>query len=139
MTLRISRWLVWTLLLLLAGCATQEYRRVQAECVPAAQQDYPPDLVHGMVTRQRMVPIFMGRTCSVSQTGATICHDLVQQQWIPYRESVVIDRNEAARHGAIESCAKNLCLQRYGNAECKTDGRLVPVVPPADSAPATVQ
>jgi hypothetical protein len=135
MTLRISRWLVWTLLVFLTGCATQEYRRVQAECVPAAQQDYPPDLVHGMVTRQRMVPIFMGRTCSVSPGGGTICHDLVQQQWVPYQESVVIDRNEAVRLSAIESCAKNLCLQRYGNAQCKTDVRLVPVAPTIETIP----
>jgi hypothetical protein len=54
---------------------------------------------------------------------------------VPYQESVVIDRNEAVRHSAIEACTKNLCLQRYGNAECKTDVRLVPVAPPIETTP----
>ena len=134
MTTRIGRWFALILVgLWLTGCATQEYRRVQAECLPAAQHDYPPELVHGTVTRQRMVPIFMGRSCSVAPGGGTICHDVVQQQWIPYQESAVIDRNEAVRNSAIESCAKNLCLQRYGNAECKTDVRLVPIASPIEA------
>lgn len=131
----LSRWFVLSLLVWLTGCATQEYRRVEAECTPAALQDYPAEMVHATVTRQRMVPIFMGRSCSVSSRGGTICHDLVQQQWVPYQESVVMDRNEAIRNRAIQACAKNLCAQRYGNAECQTDVRLVPVGPAVEVLP----
>jgi hypothetical protein len=133
------RWFVFAIAVLLTGCATQEYRRVEAECTPAALHDYPAELVHATVTRQRMVPIFMGRTCSTGPGGGTVCHDLVQQQWVPYQESVVIDRNEAIRHSAIQSCAKNLCSQRYGNLECKTDVRLVPVGPAVEVSPAQPQ
>lgn len=137
-----SRWLALSLFVLLTGCATQEYRRVEAECAPAALHDYPAEMVHGTVTRQRMVPIFMGRSCSVSPGGGTICQDLVQQQWVPYQESVVMDRNEAIRNSAIQACAKNLCVQRYGNDQCKTDVRLVPVGPaielPSQVMPATL-
>ena len=125
----LSRCFVWTLIALFTGCATQEYRRIEAECTPAALQDYPAEMVHATVTRQRMVPIFMGRSCSVSPGGGTICHDLVQQQWVPYQESVVMDRNEAIRNSAIQACAKNLCVQRYGNVQCKTNERLIPVGP----------
>ena len=123
------RWFVLALTVWLTGCATQEYRRVEAECTPAALHDYPAELVHGTVTRQRMVPIFMGRSCSTMPNGNTVCHDLVQQHWVPYQESVVMDRNEEVRNSAIRACAKNLCWQRYGNLECKTDVRLVPVGP----------
>jgi hypothetical protein len=131
----LSRWFALSLLVWLTGCATQEYRRVEAECTPAALHDYPAEMVHGTVTRQRMVPIFMGRSCSTAPGGNTICHDLVQQQWVPYQESVVMDRNEEIRNSAIRACAKNLCVQRYGNAECKTDVRLVPVGPAVELSP----
>ena len=131
----LSRWFALSLLVWLTGCATQEYRRVEAECTPAALHDYPAEMVHATVTRQRMVPIFMGRTCSTAPSGNTICHDLVQQQWVPYQESVVMDRNEEVRNSAIRACAKNLCAQRYGNAECKTDVRLVPVGPSVEVLP----
>jgi len=43
---------------------------------------------------------------------------------------VVIDQNEAVRKMAIESCAANLCVQRYGNAKCKTDQLVAPVSMP---------
>ena len=125
----LFRGLVFAIAVLLAGCATQEYRRVQAECAPEALRDYPAQRVHGVATRERMMPIYMGRTCSVSPGGGTICHDIVQPHWVAYQESVVVDLNEAVRNSAIQSCAQHLCLQRYGNAECKTDVRLVPVGP----------
>ena len=113
------RWFVFALAVALTGCATREYRRVEAECLPLAQHDYPPEFVQSNVTRQRIVPIFMGRNCITTPSGSTVCQDLVQQQSVPYEESMVVDRNEEIRHSAVRACAKNLCMQRYGNVECK--------------------
>ena len=125
---------VWFLVLtatLLTGCATQAYRAVEAECAPQAWMDYPENKLQVVQTRQRMIHVSTGmRSCYTTRDGAhthTICNDVTRPEYIPYRETVVIDQNEAVRKMAMESCAVNLCLQRYGNAKCKTDQILVPV------------
>jgi hypothetical protein len=59
----------------------------------------------------------------------TICNDITRPEYIPYQETVVIDQNEAVRKMAIASCSANVCVQRYGNAQCKTDQLLVPLSP----------
>jgi len=85
-------------------------------------------------TRQRVIHVSTGmRSCYSTRDGAhtnTICNDMTRPEYIPYQETVVVDQNEAIRKRAIESCAINLCVQRYGNAKCKTDQLLVPVPTP---------
>jgi hypothetical protein len=117
--------------LLLSGCATKAYRAVETECAPAAWADYPENKVQVVQTRQRVIYVSTGmRSCFSTRDGAhinTICNDITRPEYIPYQETVVVDQNEAVRKMAIESCAANLCMQRYGDAKCKTDQLLVPV------------
>ena len=124
----------WALLLatlLLTGCATKAYRAVESECALQAWADYPENKVQVVQTRQRVIHVSTGmRSCFSTRDGAhinTICNDITRPEYIPYQETVVIDQNEAVRKMAIESCAANLCVQRYGNAQCKTEQLLVPV------------
>ena len=125
---------VWFLVLaiaLLSGCATKAYRAVESECAPQAWADYPENKVQVVQTRQRVIHVSTGmRSCYTSRDGShtnTICNDITRPEYIPYQETVVIDQNEAVRKMAIQSCSANLCQQRYGNADCKTDQILVPV------------
>lgn len=116
---------------LLTGCATKAYRAVESECAPQAWADYPQSKVQVVQTRQRVIHVFTGmRNCFRRVEGNqvhTICNDITRPEYIPYQETVVIDQNEAVRNMAIASCSVNLCVQRYGNAQCKTDQLLVPV------------
>jgi len=128
---------IWILVLataLLTGCATKAYRAVESECAPQAWADYPENKVQVVQTRQRVIQVSTGmRSCFSTRDGAhtnTICNDITRPEYIPYQETVVIDQNEAVRKMAIESCAANLCVQRYGNAKCKTDQLLVPLPTP---------
>ncbi len=111
--------------LLLAGCATKAYRAVEGECVPQAWVDYPENKVHMVQTRQRVIHVSTGmRNCFSRREGNqvhTICNDITRPELMHYEETVVVDQNETVRKMAIESCAANLCLQRYGNAQCKTE------------------
>jgi hypothetical protein len=116
---------------LLTGCATQAYRAVESECAPQAWADYPQSKVQVVQTRQRVIHVATGmRNCFSRKEGnqvRTICNDITRPEYIPYQEAVVIDQNEAIRNMAIASCSANLCVQRYGNAQCKTDQLWVPV------------
>lgn len=122
------------LLMCLSGCATEAYRAVERECSPAALQDYPVYRVTVIQTRQRVIQVPTGlRNCSTVKEGHqthTICTDITRPEFVPYQEVVVVDQNEAVRKMAIQSCAKHLCIQRYGNDACTTDVLLAPVSPP---------
>ena len=116
---------------LLTGCATKAYRAVESECAPQAWADYPQSKVQVVQTRQRVIHVFTGmRNCFRRVEGNqvhTICNDITRPEYIPYQEIVVIDQNEGVRKMAIASCSVNLCVQRYGNAQCETDQLLVPL------------
>lgn len=127
----MKTWALVLATLLLTGCATKAYRAVESECAPQAWADYPENRVQVVQTRQRVIQVSTGmRSCFSTRDGVhinTICNDIMRPEYIPYQETVVIDQNEAVRKMAIESCAANLCVQRYGNAKCKTEQLWVPV------------
>jgi alpha-tubulin suppressor-like RCC1 family protein len=134
---------LWVLVLatsLLTGCATKAYRAVEGECKSQAWLDYPEQKVQAVQTRQRWVHVATGmQNCYAYREGQqthTVCHPITRPEFITYQEAVVVDQNEAVRNMAIVSCSANLCLQRYGNAKCKTDQLLVPLSSPESvSAP----
>lgn len=124
-------WLYLFAAAMLSGCATKAYRAVERECSPAAFVDYPENKIQVIETRQRVIHVATGlRNCYTSKEGnqtRTTCTDVTRPEFITYREAVVVDQNEAVRNMAIASCSANLCMQRYGNAKCKTDQLLVPL------------
>ena len=127
----MKTWALVLATLLLTGCATKAYRAVESECAPQAWADYPENKVQVVQTRQRVIQVSTGmRSCFSTRDGVhinTICNDIMRPEYIPYQETVVVDQNEAVRKMAIESCSANLCVQRYGNAKCKTEQLWVPV------------
>ncbi len=135
-----ARYLVWATVLL-TGCATQAYRAVEAECAPQAWTDYPENKVQVVQTRQGVIHVTTGmQNCFTHRDGKhthTVCSPITRPELVTYQEAVVVDQNEAVRNMAIASCSANLCVQRYGNAKCKTDQLLVPL-PPVEPSPMPV-
>jgi hypothetical protein len=117
--------------LLMTGCATKAYRAVEGECKPQAWADYPESKVQVVQTRQRLINVATGmQNCYTRSDGKhthTVCSPITRPEFIAFQETVVIDQNEAVRDMAIASCSVNLCMQRYGNAKCKTDQQMVPL------------
>ena len=134
----MKRWILILAAVLLTGCATKAYRAVEGECAPQAWADYPQNKVQVVQTRQRVIHVSTGmRNCFTRQDGnhlRTFCNDITRPEFINYQEVVVIDQNEAVRNMAIASCAANVCVQRYGNAQCKTEQLLVPLPSPAPTS-----
>jgi hypothetical protein len=134
----MKRWILILAAVLLTGCATKAYRAVEGECAPQAWADYPQNKVQVVQTRQRVIHVSTGmRNCFTRQDGnhlRTFCNDITRPEFINYQELVVIDQNEAVRNMAIASCAANVCVQRYGNAQCKTEQLLVPLPSPAPTS-----
>ena len=134
----MKQWILILAAVLLTGCATKAYRAVEGECAPQAWADYPQNKVQVVQTRQRVIHVSTGmRNCFTRQDGnhlRTFCNDITRPEFINYQELVVIDQNEAVRNMAIASCAANVCVQRYGNAQCKTEQLLVPLPSPAPTS-----
>lgn len=121
-------------LLMLGGCATPEYKAAYQECSPSAYSQYPEDLVRSVEMRQRWVQVPTGRvSCVTVQDAAhnkqTVCTPVTVMDTVMVMEPVILDRNEEPRRRLISACAQSVCVQRYGNNECK------PAVPAPDAAP----
>ena len=127
----MKTWVLVLVTVLLTGCATKAYRAVESECAPKAWSDYPESKVQVVQTRQRVIHVATGmQNCYTHRDGQhthTVCNPITRPEFMTYQETVVVDQNEAVRNMAIASCSANLCLQRYGNAKCKTDQLLVPL------------
>jgi hypothetical protein len=129
----MKTWVLVLATVLFTGCATKAYRAVESECAPQAWADYPENKMQVVQTRQRVIHVSTGmQNCYTHRDGKhthTVCNSITRPEFITYQETVVIDQNEAVRKMAIASCSANLCVQRYGNAKCKTDELLVPLSP----------
>jgi hypothetical protein len=104
---------------LLAGCATEEYRRAETECAIDAYQQYPVVNQPMLRTDTRPVLVPSGRTICTTNNNRTICDQVMETRYETYQYWATVDVNAPARDNVIRSCAANLCAQRFGNAECK--------------------
>ena len=121
-------------LLMLSGCATPEYKAAYQECSPSAYSQYPEDKVRSFEMRQRWVQVPTGRVNCVNVQDAahnkqTVCTPVMWMDSAMVMEPVIVDRNEEPRRRLISACAESLCVQRFGNHECK------PTVPAPEAAP----
>ncbi len=119
-------------LLLLAGCATNEWTQTNRECWAEAYAAIPEKFETRIVTRSKLVEVPDGTTSCTTRNvvvGGTVgmpiyearteCRqgtELVRQQ---FNETISVDLNKASRANYANSCRVNLCIRRYGNADCK--------------------
>ncbi|PIT78880.1 hypothetical protein [Limnohabitans sp. B9-3] len=130
-------------LLVLGGCATPEYKAAYQTCSPGAFSQYPEDKVQTFEMRQRWVQVATGQlSCVAVQNAAnvkqTVCTPITYMRPISTMEPVIVDRNEEPRKSLISACAQSMCIQRYGNVECKPTTPAtspVPVVGPMVTTP----
>ena len=116
--------LLTCLLMSTVGCATQEFRNAQNECSYEAFRQYPVNNVSSMVNMTRSIQVPSGQTnCQTYYIGnmaQTSCTQVMRTELIPYQQMVVRDTNSLPRQSAIDSCAQNICYQKFGNSDCKS-------------------
>lgn len=117
---------------LLAACATPEYQRAAAECRSQALQAWPVVMEQRLVRRSRDVMVPDGSTvCESTETETSgkrtritrevnVCRPGMQRATEYFDEPVTVDVNAGAREQQVSDCATSLCLQRFGNARCKS-------------------
>ena len=109
-------------LLALAGCANEQWKVAEAQCMMQAMPIFP------VATEQRWVhelpPVPFKQKCvQVSykdKDGKTLFRtecSMVPLMAMPRLET--IDLNQKARNDYVRSCAQQSCFVSYGNTDCK--------------------
>lgn len=116
---------------LLAACATPEYKMAASQCRNEALKSYPVVLEQRLYRRSREVMVPDGSTIcestetqsSTKNTGMTkttsVCRPGMRKAIEYYDEPGVRDVNESAREKYVADCAASACMQRFGNGDCK--------------------
>ena len=114
------------MLVLLSGCVTREYLQAQDECAPSAYRQFPPNTMQVYIPRTTTVRVPTGGSKCESRTEdnrvKTKCEPEMRTEYRTYQSLEVIDTNAEPRDAVMRSCARQLCVQRFGNADCKTPG-----------------
>ena len=114
------------MLVLLSGCVTREYLQAQDECAPSAYRQFPPNTMQVYVPRTTTVRVPTGGSKCESRTEdnrvKTKCEPEMRTEYRTYQSLEVIDTNAEPRDAVMRICARQLCVQRFGNADCKTPG-----------------
>ncbi len=113
-------------LVLLSGCVTREYLQAQDECSPNAYRQFPPNTIQVFVPRTTTVRVPTGGSKCESRTEdnrvKTRCEPEWRTEYRTYQSLELIDTNAEPRDAVMRSCARQLCVQRFGNADCKAPG-----------------
>ena len=113
-------------LLLLSGCVTREYLRAQDECSPSAYRQFPPNTIQVFVPRTTAIRVLTGGSKCESRTEdnrvKTKCEPEWRTEYRTYQSLEFVDTNAEPRDAVMRSCTRQLCVQRFGNADCKAPG-----------------
>jgi hypothetical protein len=120
-------------LLLITGCATEEWTKANGECRGQAYAAYPERYESRVVTRSKLVEVLDGTTSCTTRNvvvggsvgrpifeAKTDCTQGTRLVNRSFNETVQVDVNENNRSDYVYSCSFNLCIKRFGNKDCES-------------------
>ncbi len=129
--IRQTRFFVFFLVVFVSACATPEYQQARSQCDGEGLNLYPVVQQPQVFRRSRVVEVPDGSTVCETQSVQnkekrtevssvrSVCRPGMKPVTEYYDETVMVDVNRVARNAHVDQCASKLCLQRYGNIECK--------------------
>lgn len=69
------------------------------------------------MSQSRQVP--SGMTSCTGYGYSMICNQTMRTEYYTIPAVRTVDRNKPQRDAQINACTQNLCMKKYGNAECK--------------------
>jgi hypothetical protein len=104
---------------LLAGCASTEFYEARNACRAEWYARIPERIEQRIVNETRYEERFTGETICTKGVNQTSCVQQTRQVPVTYPVVKNFDLNEPRRTPRINACVIDLCLDRFGNAECK--------------------
>ena len=109
-----------TMVLILCGCQTTEYRAQKSYCFAEWIDKIPEDRQQTITTDYRYELQPTG-TFSYKDTleGKTVAVPEYKKVRIPYQVVGFFDANAKRRNGKINACIVRACTTKFGNAVCE--------------------
>ena len=108
---------------LLASCATTEFREEKGICSATWTKKIPPryeqEMYNAMQSRQVPTGQVSCTTSGYGYSSYTNCTQLMRTEFYTVPSVRTVDRNATRRNAEINSCTQNMCLKKFGNVECK--------------------
>lgn len=106
----------------LVGCATEQWKATEAQCLMDALQIFPVATEQRMVLDMPPMPL-INRCTQVSykdQNGKDhVRNNCTLFPMMPFPRWETVDLNQRSRQAHVRSCTQNSCIQNYGNTDCK--------------------
>jgi hypothetical protein len=104
---------------LLSSCGTPEFQAAQSSCTSTWLTQIPPRYEQEMYnqTQTRQVPT--GQTTCTGYGYTVTCNQVMRTEYYTIPAIRTVDRNLPLRNVRIQACTQNICMQQYGNTECK--------------------
>ncbi|MCR9175651.1 MAG: hypothetical protein NXI19_06585 [Alphaproteobacteria bacterium] len=106
-------------LLLLSGCATTEFYQARDACRAEWYARIPERIEQRLVNETRYEERFTGETVCTTNNDVTNCVQQTRRVPVTYPVVKNFDLNEPKRTPRINACVIDLCLNRFGNPDCK--------------------
>lgn len=114
-----SVWIYAGLSLLLAACATPEFKAEKNICASEWITKIPPRFEREIVTETRTRQVPTGRTICKQSGTTTICDQVTRPEYYFVNTVRTVDRNKSRRDVQITACTQTACVKKYGNAACE--------------------
>lgn len=114
---------VVSLLLVLLGCSSPQFKQEQSICEATWLKKIPPryEMENYLMVQSRQVP--SGQVnCTTSGYGNyayTNCNQIMRTEYYNVPSVRTVDRNKSRRDTNIAACTKKQCNKKYGNAKCE--------------------
>ena len=109
---------------LLASCATNEFKEEKVICTAMQMKEIPPRYEQERYdeTHSRQVPT--GETnCTTVDDGYSVqtnCKQIMKTEYYKTPAVRTVDRIASRRDAQIAACIQQRCNQKYGDAQCKS-------------------
>ena len=111
------------LVLMLASCATAEFREEKGICTATWMKKIPPRYEREMYNQLQFRQVPTGQiSCTTTGFGYsayTNCTQLMRTEYYTVPAVRTVDRNKGRRDTKISACTQQKCTAKYGNVECK--------------------
>ncbi len=105
--------------LILSGCVASEFREQSDICTALWMQKMPPRLQHQVYQIERSRKVKGNPSECREINNIYICNVIESSENYTVNVLRTVDENMTARNENISACTQNVCLQHFGNAECK--------------------
>ena len=106
-------------LMLLASCGTPEFRAERSICASTWLSKIPPRYEQELYSKTESRQVPTGKTTCTSVGNTTTCIQVMRTEYYTVPAVRTVDRNKPRRDAQINLCTRNVCLEKFGNAECK--------------------